>query len=131
MRKMLSAPRLACLLAAFALILSAAANASPSNKWRLQFSGGAESDGEIVIRFTPVGGETIETITHIKDGRSENGVAKDVVKSLKKQLPDDAFHVERDDGEDVLVKKRMGAAKFDVEIVSITVKDVRINPDKE
>ena len=131
MRKMLSAPRLACLLAAFALILSAAANASPSNKWRLQFSGGAESDGEIVIRFTPVGGETIETITHIEDGRSENGVAKDVVKSLKKQLPDDAFHVERDDGEDVLVKKRMGAAKFDVEIVSITVKDVRINPDKE
>ena len=122
MKKMFSAPRLACLLAAFALILSAAANASPSNKWRLQFSGGAESDGEIVIRFTPVGGETIETITH---------VAKDVVKSLKKQLPDDAFHVERDDGEDVLVKKRMGAAKFDVEIVSITVKDVRINPDKE
>ena len=32
---------------------------------------------------------------------------------------------------DVLVKKRMGAAKFDVEIVSITVKDVRINPAKE
>lgn len=119
------------MLTALALTLSAAANASPSNKWRLQFSGGAESEGEIVIRFTPVGGEPIETVTHIEDGRGENGVAKDVVSSLKKQLPGDAFHVERDDGEDVLVKKRRGAADFDVEIVSITVKDVRINPDKE
>ena len=129
MKKFFAAPRLVCLLAALAL--SVAANASPSNKWRLQFSGGAESDGEIVIHFTPVGGETIETTTHIKDGRSENGVAKDVVESLRKQLPDDAFKVERDDGEDVLVKKRMGAANFDVDIISITVKDVRINPDRE
>jgi hypothetical protein len=129
MKKYFTVPRLVCLLAALAF--SATANASPSNKWRLQFSGGAESDGEIVIHFTPVGGETIETITHIKDGRSENGVAKDVVKSLKKQLPDDAFKVERDDGEDVLVKKRMGAASFDVDIISITVKDVRINPERE
>ena len=87
MKKYFTAPRLVCLLVALAL--SAAANASPSNKWRLQFSGGAESDGEIVIHFTP------------------------------------------DDGEDVLVKKRMGAASFGVDIISVTVKDVRINPEKE
>ena len=118
-------------LAALLLALATTAGASPSNMWRLEFSGGAESDGEIVIRFEPQGGEPIETVTYIKDGRSENGVAKDVVKALRKQLPEEAFKVERDDGEDVLVKKRRGAADFDVDIVSITVKDVRINPDKE
>lgn len=51
--------------------------------------------------------------------------------SPSNKLPDDAFKVERDDGEDVLVKKRMGAASFDVDIISITVKDVRINPERE
>jgi hypothetical protein len=132
MMKQPARPRLAGrLLAALFLLVATAANASPSNKWRLEFSGGADSDGEIVIRITPKGGESIETITHIEDGRSENGVAKDVVKALEKQLPKEAFKVERDDGEDVLIKKRRGAAIFDVEILSITIKGVRINPDKE
>lgn len=113
------------------LLLAAAAPANPSNKWRLEFSGGADSDGTIVLRLTPVGGEPQEVSIDIKDGRSENGVAKDVVKSLKVQLDKDHFHVERDDGEDVLIKKRHGTANFDVEVVSIGVKGVRINPDRE
>lgn len=119
-------------LSAFLLLAAAVtAEASPSNKWRLQFSGGAESAGTIVLRFSPEGGTPIEATIDVKDGTGENGVAAAVVESLKAQLPKDGYHVERDDGEDVLVKKHSGAADFDLEIVSNTVKGVRINPDKE
>lgn len=37
------------------------------------------------------------------------------------------YHVERDDGEDVLVKKRGGAPDFLLEVVANTVEGVRIN----
>ena len=113
------------------LLAAVTAEASPSNKWRLQFSGGANSDGTIVLRVSPEGGTPIEASIDVKDGTGENAVAKTVVKGLKAQLPEDGFHVERDDGEDVLVKKKHGAANFDLEIVSNSVKGVRINPEHE
>ncbi|MEE4174313.1 MAG: hypothetical protein V2I57_08685 [Xanthomonadales bacterium] len=119
------------LLFAMALIIAAQlAAASTSNKWRLQFSGGANSDGTIVIRLSPKEGEALEAAVDIEDGRSENGVAKDVVSGLKEQVGD-RFHVERDDGEDVLIKKRRGNSNFGVEVISNTVKGVRINLDRE
>ncbi|NDV61968.1 hypothetical protein G0Q06_05850 [Puniceicoccales bacterium CK1056] len=119
-------------LAGLMLLLAFSVQASPSNKWRLQFSGNAESSGTIVMQFTPKGSEMIETRTDIKKGRSENHVARDVVDSLKSQLPKDHFHIERDDGEDVLIKrKHHHDAKFDIKIVSNSVKGVRINPDRE
>lgn len=117
----------------FALALMIAAQlavASTSNKWRLEFSGGADSDGTIVIRLSPKEGAPLEASVDIEDGRSENGVAKDVVSGLKEQVGD-RFHVERDDGEDVLIKKRRGNSDFGVEIMSNSVKGVRINIDRE
>ena len=120
-----------CAALVLGAVLASSALANPSNKWRLQFSGGAESDGMIVLRITPVGGEPMTVEVAIEEGTGENAVAKAVVEACRDQLPDDGFHVERDDGEDVLIKKRHGAANFDVEIVSNTVKDVRINPDRE
>ena len=115
------------------LILSApgVATAKPSNKWRLQFSGGADSDGVITIQLLPIGGEPLEASTEISDNTGENAVAKAVTKSLKKQLPSDVYHVERDDGEDVLIKRRRGNPNLDVKILSNTVKGVRIRPDRE
>lgn len=118
-------------LAALLLAALSAAQASTSNKWRLQFSGGANSDGVIVLRITPKDGEPITAEIAIKDGTGENSVAKAVVEGLKAQLPKDHYHVERDDGEDVLIKKHHGDKNFGVEIVSNTVKGVRINPDRE
>ena len=41
------------------------------------------------------------------------------------------FHVEVDDGEDVLVKKRGDAPNFALEAVSSTVKSVRLRMQKE
>ena len=113
------------------IIVSGCAITSPSNKWRLEFSGRAHSDGEIVVAIEPVGGEEFTVMIPVKGGTSENDVAKIVTKTLKEQLSEEAFHVERDDGEDVLIKKRHGAADFKVRIVSNTVQHVRINPDRE
>ena len=112
-------------------LASSLASASPSNKWRLQFSGKSHSAGEIVIELTPVGGEPIVVTINVPDDTSENAVAKHVVRTLRESLPDDAFHIERDDGEDVLIKKRHGAANFDLQIVFNSVKHVRINKDRE
>jgi len=119
------------LLALLLLAAALAVEAKPSNKWRLQFSGGADSDGVIVLRLTPKGGEPLTAEIAIEDGTGENAVAKRVVEGLKEQLPKDQYHVERDDWEDVLIKKKLGEENFDVEIVSNTVKGVRINPDRE
>ena len=116
--------------ALLAMAISQGAWANPSNKWRLQFSGG-ESDGVIVLKITPVGGEPMTVEVTVSKGTGENAVAKAVTEACREQLPKDAFHVERDDGEDVLLKKRHGSADFDVEVLSNTVKDVRINPDRE
>ncbi len=112
------------------MVAAQLAAASTSNKWRLEFSGGADSDGTIVIRLSPKEGDPLEASIDIEDGRSENGVAKDVVSGLKEQLGD-RFHVERDDGEDVLIKKRRGNSDVGVEVVSNSVKGVRINLDRE
>ncbi len=112
-------------------LTAASAHANPSNKWRLQFSGSSHSAGEIVIELTPVGAAPIIVTIPVPDKESENAVAKHVVEVLRSELPDAAFHVERDDGEDVLIKKRRGAANFDLRIVSSNVKHVRINVDRE
>ena len=103
----------------------------PSNKWRISFSGGADSDGVIEMDITPEGGETIHTSVSIADNTSENHVAKAVVDGLKEQLPKEAFHVERDDGEDVLIKKKRAGTNFAVVVTSNTVEGVRINPKRK
>jgi hypothetical protein len=44
---------LCVLLAGYFIALAASAQAMPSNKWRLQFSGGANTDGVVPCSFTP------------------------------------------------------------------------------
>lgn len=115
----------------FLLIVAAVIQASASNKWRLQFSGKANSDGVIVLKISPVEGEPITAEVSVKNNAGENAVAKTVAKALQEQLPKDAYRVERDDGEDVLIKNRHGAKDFDVEIVSNSVDGVHISRDME
>lgn len=101
------------------------------NKWRLQLSGNAESDGVIEFTITPKGDAPASVVSvPVTSGTSENGVARVVRDGLRAGLGDD-YKVERDDGEDVLVKRRMGTARFTVEVTSNTVKGVRVNLDQE
>lgn len=119
------------LIACLMLAASFVASASPlENKWRLQFSGNAESSGTLVIAVTPHDGEATQVTIEIARGTSEDRVAKRVRDVLREAIGEH-YKVERDDGEDVLIKRRLGEARFNVTVVSNSVRGVRINPDQE
>ena len=104
--------------------------ADESNKWRLEFSGAAESAGEMVFEIVPDGEAAVQVRVVIEGNDGENRVARKVKTAIDRQ----AGHwvdAELDDGEDVLVKRRLFKPRVSIMLVSSTVKDVRINFDKE
>jgi hypothetical protein len=118
---------------ALALLLGAAAPASArtSNKWRLQCSEGAKSTGVIVFRFEFKDAADFDVVVQIPDGTSENHVARIIRDTFREKLDPAKFHVEVDDGEDVLVKAQSGQPDFGIKVTKKTVKAVRINMDRE
>jgi hypothetical protein len=112
---------------------AAAAPAAPlklSNKWRIEVHEGANNTGTLLFRVTPDKGVATDVLVDIKKGRSENGVAADIKNTFKKVLDPKVYHVETDDGEDVLVKKRKGP-DYEVKLVESTLKGTRVYLDKE
>lgn len=101
-----------------------------SNKWRVEVSESARSDGNIVFRVTPKDGSPTDVTVPIKDGRGENNVAGDIRDAFRATLDKKVFHAETDDGEDVLLKKRKGP-DFELKLVESSVAAVRINVEKE
>jgi hypothetical protein len=108
----------------------AAADLKYSNKWRIEVKEGANNDGVARFRVTPKGEAPIEVTVNIKDGRSENGVARDVKNTFKAALDAKRFHVEGDDGEDVLVKKK-GGPDFSIVLVESTLKGTHFDLERE
>jgi hypothetical protein len=113
---------------------AAAADASDqpgySNKWRVEVSESAKSDGTMLFRVTPKEGTPVDVTVSIKDGRGENNIAKDIRDAFKAALDTKSFHTETDDGEDVLLKKRKGP-DFALVLVESNVEAVRLNIEKE
>jgi hypothetical protein len=109
---------------------AAATNLKYSNKWRIEVKEGANNDGVARFRVTPKGEAAIEVTVNIKDGRSENGVAHDVKDAFKAALDTKRFHVEGDDGEDVLVKKK-GGVDFSIELLESTLKGTHFDVERE
>lgn len=101
-----------------------------SNKWRIEVKEGANNDGVARFRVTPKGEAAIHVTIDIKDGRSENGVARDVKNTFKATLDPKHFHVEGDDGEDVLVKKT-GGPDFALELLESTLKGTHFDLERE
>ena len=101
-----------------------------SNKWRIKVHEGANNTGTLLFRVTPDKGTATDIVVNIEKGRSENGVATDIKNTLKQALDPKVYHVETDDGEDVLVKKRKGP-NFEVKFVESTLKGTRIDIDRE
>ena len=112
------------------LLTTGTAFAGTSNKWRLQFSGAAESAGEIVLAVREPEGKTFEVVVAIEGNDGENRVSSKTRRALDKALPF-GWRVERDDGEDVLIKRRWYSPRFEVVQMRSTVKGVRINFDQE
>jgi len=102
-----------------------------SNKWRIQVSEGAKSTGKITFLISPEDEESILVVVEIPDGTWENHVARIIRDKMKEKLPKKHFHVEVDDGEDVLIKKRHHQSNFGLELIDNSVKSVRISLDKE
>ena len=101
-----------------------------SNKWRIEVSEGANNDGTILFRVTPKDGAPVDVSVAIKDGRGEDGVARDIRDAFKATLDSKEYHAEVDDGEDVLVKKHRGP-DFELKLVESTVKGTRLDIEKE
>lgn len=106
-------------------------NLSYSNKWRIEVSEGANSDGIIYFHVTPKGGSTTVVMVEIDDGTSENHVARVIKRAFEKQLDTSKYDIEMDDGEDVLVKKDLTEPVFALELISSTAKSVRLDVEKE
>jgi hypothetical protein len=113
-----------------ALAAFAASAAGTENKWRLEFSGNAESAGRIVLELSPAVGEPIRATADIPQGLGENDVAKAVNNALL-AAASGHYNIEVDDGEDVLVKRHEGERKFIVTIVENSVQGVKIGVDAE
>ena len=107
------------------------AKLSYSNAWRIEVSEGANSDGEILFRVTPKGGATQDLRVVIDDGTSEDHVARVIKNTFEDQLDTSRYDIEMDDEEDVLVKKDLTEPRFALEVVSSTVKSVRLRVQKE
>jgi hypothetical protein len=117
-------------VATFVAAPSLAEDLKLSNKWRVEVSETARSDGNIVFRVTPKDGTPTDVTVAIKDGRGENNIADDIRDAFRATLDKKEFHSETDDGEDVLLKKRKGP-NFELKLVESTVKATRINVEKE
>jgi hypothetical protein len=117
-------------IAAFAAAPAFADDLKLSNKWRVEVSEGAKSDGTILFRVTPKDGTAVDVPVAIKDGTSENHVARTIRDAFRATLDKDEFHSETDDGEDVLLKKRKGP-NFELKFIESDVKAVRIRVKKE
>jgi hypothetical protein len=101
-----------------------------SNKWRVEVSEGANNDGDLLFRLTPKDAAPVDVRVHLKDGRGEDGCARDIRDAFKATLDKKAFNIDLDDGEDVLVKKRKGP-DFALQLVESTVKGTRVNVERE
>ena len=101
-----------------------------SNKWRIEFDERAKSDGTLMFRIWPSGADPVLVEVPVRDGMSENHIAQAVRDAIGARLGK-GYHVETDDGEDVLVKSRHGTGDFGIDLVSNTVRDVDIDLERE
>jgi len=110
--------------------LTVLAETKPSNKWRIMFDGKADNDGTVVFRVVPPQGDPQEIEIAIKGGTTENAVASLVRDQMKTALGE-AYHVERDDYEDVLVKVRGKTPDFGLELARSSLTGLMIKLKRE
>jgi hypothetical protein len=102
-----------------------------SNKWRLKFDNTAKNDGVLRFRVTPKGETPIEVSVPVVKGRSENEVARDASNQFRAALDAERFHVEVDDGEDVLIKKKHKGVDTAVELLEDNVDGTEVKLHRE
>jgi len=130
----MNSPRLRPAMAVVAAIgigmITTLAQADPAGKWRVGFNGYTGNDGTIVLRINPEGGTPVDVETKIPAKTGPNTVAKAVRDSLRVSLGE-GYHVETDDGEDVIVGKTGKTPKFEVTLVSMSLTNLSIGIERE
>jgi hypothetical protein len=96
------------------------------DSWRIEADGSARSDGEIVFRVTPQGGEAVEISVQIETGTGENAVARRIRDAFRQQLVGD-YKIKTDDGEEVTIRARGETPDFTIELVSNSVQRTSID----
>lgn len=117
-------------VAATALAWLATAQAAPSNKWRVEVDGKAGTAGSLQLTVTPEGGTSQQIDVPVAKGQSENQVARLIRDALKQAIGKD-YHVEIDDGEDVLVKRRLGKSRLDLQLTGNSVQGIKLKSHTE
>ena len=122
---------LAAIAAAICLgSFATAAQADAAGKWRVEFGSHAGNDGTLTLRVAPEGGAPVDVETKITARSGADKVAKAVRDSLKVSLGE-GYHVEIDDGEDVVIKREGKTPKFEVTLASSTLTGVEVKIRKE
>ncbi|AKC85884.1 hypothetical protein WQ53_03020 [Pseudoxanthomonas suwonensis] len=93
--------------------------------------GRAKVDGEIELSVVPEGGAPSSVVVTIPRGTSENSAARLVRDTLRNTFGKDVYHVEVDDGEDVLVKVRGSTPDFDLIVVRNTADGLKVRLQRE
>lgn len=114
----------------FTSLLAFASQAAPSNKWRIEVDGSASTAGSIQLGITPEGATTQQVDIPVAKGLHENHVARLIRDALKAALGK-GYHVEIDDGEDVLVKRRGSHPKLDIVIAGNSVQGIKLKEHTE
>lgn len=111
-------------------ILATIAQADPAGKWRIEFGSHADTDGVITLRVSPEGGTPVDVETKIVANSGAGKVAKAVRDSLRVSLGE-GYHVETDDGEDVVVGRKGKTPKFDVALAGSTLTGLKVKIGRE
>ncbi len=123
-------PAIAVLAAMSLATIATIAQADPAGKWRVEFSDRADNDGVLTLHVSPEAGTPVDVETKITAKSSPDRVAKTVRDSLRVSLGD-GYHVETDDGEDVVIKKVGKTPKFELTLASSTLTGLQVKIKRE
>jgi hypothetical protein len=118
------------LLAAVALPV-ATVQADSSDKWRIHVKNDAEGDGVVTFQFKPRGGYPFEVAVSVAAGTEENDVARRIRDVFQAELPQDAYEVEVDSGEEVVVEADKRTGEFMVTLLNSSIAGVELEVERQ
>jgi hypothetical protein len=111
-------------------MIATIAQADPAGKWRIEFGSHADNDGVITLHVSPEGGTPVDVETKIVARSGADKVAKAVRDSLKVSLGE-GYHVETDDGEDVVIGRKGKTPEFEVTLAGSTLTGLEVKIGRE
>lgn len=71
---------------------------------RISINSGADADGSLIVRVTPLGGAAKEATVALKKGMGENAIAEAIAEALRPVLAP-LYEADKDGGEHVKIRK--------------------------